>query len=269
MKKFIWEWEEINECLPIYDAVYAHILSPNPARMLEIGTWKGGWAISMAENASSRQVICVDPYPNLDHVREAFLRTAENRAPNRVVLHRELSEALRNALESFDVIHLDGEHSQSAVEHDLKLTAPFLDSKGLYIIDDIFYHSFPGVTAAAFQHIDQLDLAPFLFSEKKMYLCRKSEYQDYYSRARKMLVELKLEFEEDQQLTGTKSSYMQRNSINNYSILIPKVYLELPREFLAVLGLKRKKSVKSTLLYWSPPVLTFFLKKLLRDWLKL
>jgi hypothetical protein len=268
MKKFIWEWEEINECLPIYDAIYAHILSPNLSRMLEIGTWKGGWAISMAENDDSRQIICVDPYPNLDHIREAFLQTAKNRAPNRVVLYRDVNEALINELESFDVIHLDGEHSQSAVEHDLRLTAPLLDLKGLYIIDDIFYHSFPGVTAAAFQYIDQLDLAPFLFSEKKLYLCRKSEYQDYYSKARKMLVVLKLEFEEDQQLTGTNSSYLQRNSINNYSILIPKVYSEPPQEFLSVLSVKRKKSLKSTLLYWSPPVLTSFLKKLLRDWLK-
>ena len=172
MKNFVWRWEEINEWLPIYDAVFSNLLAPNNALVLEIGTWKGGWAISMAENDRSRKIVCVDPYPNLENIREDFLHNAEMRAQDQIVLCASLSEAIKNNFESFDVIHLDGEHSQEAVERDLKITAPMLTPEGLYIIDDIFYHSFPGVTAAAFQLIDQFDLSPFLFSEKNFIYAR-------------------------------------------------------------------------------------------------
>ena len=267
MKQFVWAWEEINEWLPIYDVVYSHLLAPENASVLEIGTWKGGWAISMAENDRSRRIVCVDPYPNLTSVREAFLNTAKTRASNQVTLLRSLTEVSKQDLRNFDVIHLDGEHSQQAVENDFKITAPLLSSRGLYIIDDIFYHSFPGVTAAAFQYIDQFDLAPFLFSEKKLYLCRKSQYQNYYSAAKSMLISVGLKFEEDQLLTGDSSSYLQRNSINGFSLLIPEIHSKPPANFLEILGIKRKSSLKSIVLFWAPPVLIFCLKKILREWI--
>jgi hypothetical protein len=267
MKSFIWNWEEINEWLPIYDAVYSHMLAPSNCSVLEIGTWKGGWVISMAENDRSRKVTCVDPYPNLEIVRDSFLNTANVRAQNQVRHFETLNEVLDLDFVSFDVIHLDGEHSQQAVEDDFKKTAPLLTPEGLYIIDDIFYHSFPGVTAAAFQHIDQFELAPFLFSEKKLYLCRKSKYQDYYLKAKSMLDSIGLEYEEDQLLTGESSSYLQRNSINGFSILIPKIYAKPPAQFLRILGIKRKVSIKSIVFFWTPPVLIVCLKKIAREWI--
>jgi len=267
MKQFVWAWEEINEWLPIYDAVYSHLLAPENSSVLEIGTWKGGWAISMAENDRSRRIVCVDPYPNLGSVREAFLNTAKIRANKQVTLLNSLTEVSKKDLGNFDVIHLDGEHSQQAVETDFKITAPLLSSKGLYIIDDIFYHSFPGVTAAAFQYIDQFDLAPFLFSEKKLYLCRKSRYHDYYNSAKSMLVSIGLKFEEDQLLTGNSSSYLQRNSINGFSLLIPEMHSNPPSKFLKILGIKRKSSFKSVVFFWAPPVLIFCLKKIVRGWI--
>jgi len=267
MKPFFWKWEEINEWLPIYDAVYSHMLAPMNASVLEIGTWKGGWAISIAENDRSRKVTCVDPYPNLENVRDSFLETANTRAQNQVRHFETLTEVFDLGFVSFDLIHLDGEHSQEAVENDLKRTAPSLTSDGLYIIDDIFYHSFPGVTAAAFQHIDQFDLAPFLFSEKKLYLCRKNQYQNYYLKARSMLEDIGLEFEEDQLLTGARSSYLQRNSINGFSILIPRTYVKPPAQFLKALGIKRQVSIKSSVFFWTPPAVVVFLKKMMRDWI--
>jgi len=261
----LWKWEEINEWLPIYDAVYSHLLAPDNSRVLEVGTWKGGWTISMAENDLSRKMTCVDPYPDLENVRVAFQNTANVRAKNRVRLFGELNKLIDS--ERFDVIHLDGEHSQQAVENDIKKTAHLLAFDGLFIIDDIFYHSFPGVTAAAFQYIDKFGLAPFLFSEKKLYLCNKSQYQDYYSKARSMLEDVGLEFEEDQLLTGASSSYLQRNSINGFSILIPKTYVKPPDQFLKILGIKREVSIKSVVFFWTPPVLVVFLKIMIREWI--
>jgi len=261
LNKIVWAWEEINEWLPIYDAVYSHLLSPENSAVLEIGTWKGGWAIFMAENDRSRKIVCIDPYPNLAHIKDIFLEIAQRRAKNQIVLFERVEQALAKKFQSFDVIHLDGEHSQEAVERDLKSTAPLLNPNGLYIIDDLFYHSFPGVTAATFQFIDKLELSPFLFSEKKLYLCKKSHYEQYYTKARQMLNELELMFEEDQLLTGQTSSYLQRNSINGFSILIPKIYSSPTSEFLRNIGIKRKRSPKSIALYLAPPALVDLAKK--------
>jgi hypothetical protein len=67
---------------------------------------------------------------------------------------------------TYDVIHCDGEHSQSQVYSDLKNSLPLLKNTGLIIIDDIFYHSYPGVTAVAFDFIREYKLSPFLFTQK-------------------------------------------------------------------------------------------------------
>ena len=216
--EFVWKWEQINEWLPIQDAVIANSLSPSHARVLEIGTWKGGWAISMAENDRLRKIYCVDPYPNLNDVRNRFLQTVSDRAPGQIVLYPDLDSVLSEQGLVLDVIHIDGEHSQDAVYSDLTRSVSFLSPAGLLIIDDIFYHSFPGVTVAAFKAIEEFGLSPFLFTEKKLYLCHKAYYDDYYCKAKVLLDLLVLAYEEDQILTGETSSYLQRNAINGGTI---------------------------------------------------
>ena len=259
---FIWKWEEINEWLPIQDAVIANNLSPSLARILEVGTWKGGWAISMAENHRSRKIFCVDPYPNLNHVRDRFLQAVSDRAPGQIVLFPDLDSALREQELALDVIHIDGEHSQDAVYSDLTRSIPYLAPAGLLIIDDIFYHSFPGVTAAAFRAIEQFELCPFLFTEKKLYVCQKDHYDDYYAKAKKLLNLLTLEYEEDQFLTGETSSYPQRNAINGYSLLILTNDKALSKEFYRAIRISKRFDLKEIARSVLPPLLFRFLQLL-------
>jgi len=252
---FIWRWEEINEWLPIQDAVIANSLSSDGARILEIGTWKGGWAISMAENDRSREILCVDPYPNLNQVRERFLRTVTERAPGQIVLYPSLDSALSQQGLVLDVIHIDGEHSQEAVYSDITRSIPFLAPTGLMIIDDVFYHSFPGVTAAAFRAIEQFELSPFLFTEKKLYVCHKDFYDEYYARSKKLLNLLTLRYEEDEFLTQVTSSYLQRNAINGYSLLILSKDKTLSKDFYKVIKVSKKFNLKEIARSLLPPLL--------------
>jgi hypothetical protein len=252
---FIWKWEEINEWLPIQDAVISNSLTQNQAQVLEVGTWKGGWAISMAENDRSRKILCVDPYPNLEQVRDGFLRAVADRAPGQIVLFPDLDSALSEEGLVLDVIHIDGEHSQDAVYSDLTRSIPYLMPAGLLIIDDVFYHSFPGVTAAAFRVIEQFELSPFLFTEKKLYVCHKEHYDDHYAKAKELLNLLMLEYEEDQFLTGETSSYLQRNAINGYSLLILRNNKVLSKDFYRAIKISKRFNVKEIARSVLPPLL--------------
>jgi SAM-dependent methyltransferase len=244
MNKFNWKWEEINEWLPIQDAALSSYLSQKGSEVLEIGTWKGGWAISMAENDRSKKICCVDPYPNLVNVREQFLRTVDLRAKNQIKLFSNFEELKKAEFREFHVIHVDGEHTQEAVERDLQQCIPLLAKNGLLIIDDIFYHSFPGVTAAAFSALSNSELSPFMFTNKKLYVCHNSNYEEFYKRAKETLVNLSIDFEEDQRITHEESSYMQSNSLNGFSLLITTDEGRVPRKFLRAIGVSRKIDFK-------------------------
>lgn len=244
MNKFIWKWEEINEWLPIQDAALSSYLAPEGSDVLEIGTWKGGWAISMAENDRSKKICCVDPYPNLVNVRDQFLRNVDLRAKNQIKLFSNLGELRKAEVKEFQVIHVDGEHTQSAVERDLQQCIPLLAKNGLLIIDDIFYHSFPGVTAAAFSALSDSGLSPFMFTNKKLYVCQNSSYKEFYQRAKEALRNLSIDFEEDQRITHEASSYMQSNSLNGFSLLITTDEGRIPRKFLRAVGVSRKIDFK-------------------------
>lgn len=221
MKTFKWKNEDINQWLFLEDAVLAHNLIASNVKCLEIGTWKGGWILSLLVNDLTRQAVCVDPYPNLEYVRDMFIETANVRASGRFVLYSDLEqvEEYENDIE-FAAVHIDGIHSQEAVTRDLHFAVKKLSPTGVVVVDDIFYHDFPGVTAATFQLLEVLDLAPFLFSRKKLYLCRKSQHSYYYKEAKNIVMEMKLKFSEDQTITGTSGPYVQRSSINGHSLII-------------------------------------------------
>lgn len=194
---FLWRWEEINEMLPLINAVICHLLTPTGAQVLEVGTWKGGWALSMAENSRSRRLICIDPYPNFSKMKEEFLRIADIRAKDQILLYPAISNIENFKSLHFDVIHIDGVHSQDATYSDISQTLPQLVDAGLFIIDDVFYHDFPGVSAAAFKALETFNLSPFLFSEK-LYTCHSTFYKTYYLRCKAMLEELNIKYQEDE-----------------------------------------------------------------------
>ena len=259
---FSWQWNDMVEWLPIQDAVISHFLAPEDSNVLEVGTWKGGWAITMAENDRKRKIVCVDPYPNLHKVKEQFLANVESRAPGQIILFETLDGALNHSNTDFDLIHIDGEHSQSAVARDLGKCIPRLSAGGILVIDDIFYHSFPGVTAATFSTLEVQELSPFLFSEKKLYVCKKEYYKEYYAKARSLLKSRFIPFEEDQLISGEKSSYLQSNSIYGYSLLIIPTGTLMNQKFFKSIGVRTKFSLKKLSQQALPPFLILILKRI-------
>jgi precorrin-6B methylase 2 len=259
---FSWRWNDMVEWLPIQDAVISHFLAPDNSTVLEIGTWKGGWAITMAENDRRRKIVCVDPYPNLETIKEQFLANAEARVAGQVILFETLDEALQDSNVKFNLIHIDGEHSQSAVARDLEKSISRLSAEGLLVIDDIFYHSFPGVTAATLSSLEAKNLSPFLFSEKKLYICHKEFYREYYAKARSILISKHIPFEEDERITQEASSYLQSNSINGFSLLIIPAGISMTASFFNSIGVKNNFSIKHLGKQLLPPFLISILKRI-------
>lgn len=262
MKEFVWNDEDHYQWLNLEDAIFAHNLVPTGAVCLEIGVWKGGWILSLLTNEKSRSAVCVDPYPNLEYIKDIFLGLVNDKAPNRVTLISELTELDKRFVDlKFDVVHLDGEHSQGAMAYDLLMTVPKLKDEGLLIVDDIFYHDFPGVTAALFQSLDSLNLAPFLFSRKKLYLCNIAFYPKYYRDAKALVLEMGIDFSEDQALTLSPGPYIQSNSINGFSLIIvndSQIDLSHTRKILKIRKMWTFKEVLKQIL---PPFLLSLYRK--------
>jgi SAM-dependent methyltransferase len=256
VKTFSWKVGDITEWLNIEDAVLAHRLSPIDGVALEIGTWKGGWILTLLFNGNRRRGIAIDPYPNLDYIRDVFVKNSGELFGERVKLFDSL-DSFRNSVngnQTFDIIHLDGEHSQAATEKDLNFALECLKPDGLLIVDDFFYHDFPGVTAGVFSKLPNSGLSPFLFSEKKLYLCKTSEYETYYAKVREILQSLSIAFFEDQNITGKTGPYKQSNSIYGFSLIIIDNFQLNRRKLYEHLNIKLPLELKKIITSWTPPI---------------
>lgn len=220
--KFIFEFSDRTDMLPLLDGYIATELAKSFSAALEIGVYKGGWLLTLANNKSSLLTIGIDPYPNLEKIRESLIDYRDKHGlKDRLYLYKsfnELLESQHNSV-SFDMIHIDGEHSQSQVSKDLRNLLPKLKEHGILIIDDIFYHSYPGVTAAAFSFIEHNNFTPFLFTEKKIYICNPNHYEEYYKKTISILSSLKINYEESENL-NSQICYPQSNAIFGSNLII-------------------------------------------------
>jgi hypothetical protein len=219
---FEFKFNERTDMLPVLDGYLATEFAKTFSTALEIGVYKGGWLLTLASNNSKIQMIGIDPYPNLKTIKESFIEYRDQIGlKNRLHLYPSFSDLLTSEHNSitYDIIHLDGEHSQTQVTKDLTNLYPLLKQSGMLVIDDIFYHSYPGVTAAAFRFIDENKFTPFLFTEKKIYICNRNFYREYYEKSKSILNELKINYEESENL-NSKTSYAQSNSIFGSNIII-------------------------------------------------
>jgi len=258
---FKFKFDERTAMLPVLDGYLATEFSKTFSTALEIGVYKGGWLLTLASNNSKILTIGIDPYPNLQIIKESLMNyIGQIGLKQQVYLYSsfsDLSTSKHNSV-AYDMIHLDGEHSQSQVTQDLVNLIPLLKQNGILIIDDIFYHSYPGVTAAAFRFIDENKLAPFLLTEKKIYVCHRNLYEEYYESTISILNSLKINYEESEN-SNSKTSYTQSNSIFGFNMIITS---EKPtrREIMNMLKtinlkLPFLKNVKSVCRSFLPPEL--------------
>jgi hypothetical protein len=258
-KSFIFEYSKLNEWLPLLDAFVCKELAQDYSRILEIGVHRGGWLITLAENNLGTTGIGVDPYPNNDSLRDEFLRDISRRnLVSRIFLYPSWAELISGPHKQmkFKMIHIDGVHDESNVTADLIQADEMLDDEGIIVVDDIFYHSFPGVTSATFNFILEFEYAPFLFTQKKIYLCKQNAYSKYYSDTQNLFETSSIPYVVDQKLSGDHSGYSQSNAIHGYSLIITDIDLSSKKTFLRTNQIPRRPfSLKELIRQLLPPVL--------------
>ena len=150
-------------------------------RVLEIGIWRGSWSISILKNSLHTRITGVDPYPNLDRVRnEMISRMVENEVYNRFQLFESVDELLKLNM-NFGLIHIDGEHSERQTYFDLVACSKLLSARGVIIVDDINVEWFPGVSSAMHKFMIEHEFRMFMTTQGKAYLSRKEFAGGLYS----------------------------------------------------------------------------------------
>jgi predicted O-methyltransferase YrrM len=151
----------------------------NPG-FLEVGVLFGGWAISLLLNVKTRLAIGIDPYPGHEGpaIREELLKNLR---------HFKLDEHFQ-LLDSWEkiptqvrktgvnLIHVDGDHSESACLVDLERASKMLAPLGVIVLDDWHHPMFPGVGSALHRFLAQEDFAVFAVTNRKAFVCRAADH---------------------------------------------------------------------------------------------
>ena len=138
---------------------------------LEIGVWKGGWSSFVLKNQPSVVMVGVDPYPlagNVPATTAKFFRKAK--ISDRFKLVSSLDEV--SASHSFDLVHIDGLHTQDAVASDLEQCSARMSDDGVLVVDDYRHFWFPGIAAALLNFVRDTSYCVFAVTENKAYLGR-------------------------------------------------------------------------------------------------
>lgn len=248
------------------DAFLSMRLIKNPqGNLCEIGVYKGGFIMALLENLPNLNAIAIDPYPNSEEIRNVFVKNlGERNLANRVELFDDYEKLAQC---EFDLIHIDGEHSEAAVRKDLKFALANLSSNGIVVIDDIRHPLFPGIISATLQVVHQDFLAPFLITRNKMFLCKPSEYISQFHRAKELLDQLKIPYSagvtEGTILHGESAIISLSNSINGYDQLVVENLTKFQQ--LILLGLEnpvRSNKLKSILKSLTPPIIILVYRNL-------
>ncbi len=268
MSQFLWVWDESTEFLQPRDAYVCSRLinefqEPN---LLEIGVWKGGWIFCMLRNNPSAQAVGIDPYP-VKEVRAKFLGAVKARSLDARVKLFESSDELMLTLSGkcFDFIHIDGEHTETAVETDLKFAMKQLNPMGVIAVDDIFHGDFPGIAYAVFNFISKNPVSPFLITPGKIYICREENYQLFNLAAKRLLTEADIEYKTEFIDENSPSGYFQSNSIKGFKQIIVPEGTRQATKYARKLNIKNaprsnKSKVKSLIRLFLPEIAVILLR---------
>lgn len=184
-----WPEDGSDEWLPRIDGVLclnfgkrlgADVSSAETGGALEIGVWRGAWSSVLLKNIPSIRVVGVDPYPNLEKVRDQLLQSLDTQGvEERFTLLSETTEVEKDSL--FFLAHIDGEHSQQATRENLNFVADHLTANGVIVVDDYRHSWFPGVQAALYEFLGQRDFKMFAATGNKAYLAAAAYASDYRS----------------------------------------------------------------------------------------
>ena len=138
--------------------------------VLEIGVWKGAWTSSVLASVPTSRVVGVDPYPEgARAVRSMMLeRLTGLGLADRFTLvgtTQDVDPGLR-----FDLIHIDGDHSEESAWGDLDFAFGRLAPGGVIVVDDVSHKWLPGVASATYRFLEHSGLRMFAISRGKAYI---------------------------------------------------------------------------------------------------
>jgi hypothetical protein len=224
--------------------------------LLEVGTYLGGFVFTIAKNCPNIDITCVDPYPTIPHIRDRFLKgVSVNMNQNWRGLYNSIDEIPKNF--KFDLVHIDGEHSEAAVIADLSQAELYFSEsdKLIVIVDDIFMRHFPGVTSGALEFARNHNLSPFFFSTKKMYFCRPSAHEALLLKVSQILEGANVKFRIDQSRDNNfNDGFIQSNKVLGYSLIIIPNNFNL-KKLERYLNIKKKISWIKLIKLVLPPIL--------------
>lgn len=192
----VWDFSDATQHLAPVDLFMAEqMLDRWPApRLLEFGVWKGGWILSLLAGCPDAVGVGVDPYPGAGEIREGMLASVVDRGlDDRFTLLRHGDDIATEApVGEFDLVHIDGEHSEAAVDAELAFATRYLADDGVVIVDDYRFSWFPGVASALFGFVKDREWAIFLCTENKAYLCRAEHHERWLATVVDLLTETEL-----------------------------------------------------------------------------
>lgn len=179
-------WEKV-DAIPGWFGFHSYALwrclldfqAPTKGDLFEIGVWKGRSASLLATYAKpGEKLYLCDLELDEPAVRSAF--TAVGAAPQDVVILSGPSSSLPGRLDlktmhqSVRWMHIDGEHTGTAVYAELELAHRIVQPDGLVVVDDFFSPRYPANTTEALRYMEK---NPFHFrllavAFNKAYLCR-------------------------------------------------------------------------------------------------
>jgi len=232
-KGFYWEWDDEPELSPL-DAIlineFSKLSQGESDVVLEIGVYKGGFVKNYLLNNKNEFCVGIDPYPNLQEVKQNLFRELQHkRLVDRFTLFENFKEYLNSGCsqQKPKLVHIDGEHSESAVLLDLEFAQKCVSPKGIIIIDDIFHTNFPGVASGTFSFLHNSNFAPFLITSNKLFICHEDLYSYYSENALKIMKNKSISYLKSYE----NGKYDQSNSIKGFAQLIVDPDIEKYRKF--------------------------------------
>jgi hypothetical protein len=186
----------------------------------EIGVWKGAWVATILRNYPRSRAVGIDPYPNSPDVKKAMESRLRRLGVSDRFVHFEEFESVPENL-CFDVIHVDGLHTERQVIADLKNAQSKLLQNGVIILDDFRHAWFPGIQSALYQFLLSEDFRIFMVSSNKAYLARPKRAEELWSYFKNTRDSRKLSrlHENSTEFAGN-NSYAQESDVLGQPVLI-------------------------------------------------
>lgn len=233
---------------------------------LEIGVYKGAWASVLLKNLDSVRGQGIDPYPGRAGFKEALIsRLDQIGVSNRFELFASWEDfsQQQNGPDKLSLIHIDGEHSESAVWADLHLAEKYLADQGILVVDDYRHFWFPGIASAVYRFVYESEFRLIALTENKAYLVRAGFHAEMQEQLRPIIEdEIGMRVWKSWREWDPHREFFQSSDVREHSPLLVAANHELPQSYHTAFSpvddtvdaARIKQRVLRALIDWIPPI---------------